>query len=253
MKKTFRFFMAAFVGFLLAVACRIYQSRVRVRVPSPESIENPEVASAFNRIASWPQMRLLRWYVARRILRLEQTGQAVDLGCGPGHLIFNLAEKAPELYLSGIDLSEELLSQANRRVGESGYGERVSFKKGSAQEIPFPDGSLDLVMSSLSLHHWSEPQKVLDEVARVLKAGGAFLIFDLRRDMAPPFYLLLWFVTRFVVPKVLRGVNEPMGSRNAAYSPAEVSQLAAKSNLSGWRILSGPLWLILEGRKLSAK
>jgi ubiquinone/menaquinone biosynthesis C-methylase UbiE len=193
-------------------------------------------------------MRLLRWYVARRILRLVQEGQAVDIGCGPGHLVFKLAQMAPSLKLTGIDLSEEVLAQAEAFAHQNNLDNLVNFKKGSAQAIPFPDNSLDLVISTLSLHHWGEPVSVLNEVSRVLRPGGSFLIFDLRRDMSALFYILLWIATKFIVPQALRHVNEPMASRNAAYSVQEARQLATSANLTGWRIDFGPLWLILEGK-----
>jgi ubiquinone/menaquinone biosynthesis C-methylase UbiE len=89
---------------------------------------------------------------------------------------------------------------------------------------------------------------VLDEIARVLKPGGGFLVFDLRRDLAPPLYLLLWFATRMVVPPALRQANEPLRSRNAAYTTSEAAELAQRSILQGWRVSSGPLWLTIEGR-----
>lgn len=226
----------------------IYQSRKRQRVPGKEGLEDPPVAAAFNRIAAWPQMRLLRWYVVRRILRLARQGQGVDIGCGPGHLVFELAQRAPELNLTGIDLSEQLLSQAEQVAAQRNFDHRVQFKKGDAQHLPFEDASLDLVITTLSLHHWHQPVAVFDEIARVLRPGGAFLIFDLRRDMAAPFYLLLWFATHLVVPRALRRVNEPMGSRDAAYTAGEAAGLLGASRLAGWQIVPGPLWLVIEGK-----
>ncbi|MGW8225682.1 MAG: class I SAM-dependent methyltransferase [Anaerolineales bacterium] len=226
----------------------VYQSRKRERVPGQEGLDDPSVAAAFNRIAAWPQMRLLRWYVVRRILRLVNHGQAVDIGCGPGNLAFELAQRAPELRLTGVDLSDQLLSQAEQVATQRGFDHRVQFKKGDAQDLPFEDASLDLVITTLSLHHWHQPVAVLDEIARVLRPGGAFLIFDLRRDMAPPFYLLLWFATHLVVPGALRRVNEPMGSRDAAYTGGEAANLVKASRLTGWQIVSGPLWLVIEGK-----
>jgi ubiquinone/menaquinone biosynthesis C-methylase UbiE len=249
MKYKLRYIFGTLLGFLIVSFWRIYRSREKERLPSKESLDSPAVAAAFNRVASWPQMRLLRWYVARRILDLVQRGQAVDLGCGPGHLIFKLAQQAPELRTTGIDLSEEVLDQAETYSAQLGFDDRVSFKLGSAQEIPFPDGSFDLVISTLSLHHWSQPVIVFDEIFRVLSPGGSYLIFDLRRDMAAPFYVLVWIATRFIVPKALRQVNEPLNSRNAAYTVQEASGLVGSSKLSGWRITAGPLWLVIEGRK----
>jgi ubiquinone/menaquinone biosynthesis C-methylase UbiE len=176
-------------------------------------------------------------------------GAAVDLGCGPGHLVIQLAEMAPGLHVAGVDLSDEMLTEAESLGRQSGLDSRTSFRKGDAAQIPFPDGSLDLVVSTLSLHHWRDPVAVLDEIARVLRPAGAFLIFDLRRDLSPPFYLLLWFVTRCVVPPALRPVNEPLASRDAAYTPQEAADLCARSGLLGWRVTQGPLWLTIEGTK----
>jgi ubiquinone/menaquinone biosynthesis C-methylase UbiE len=232
---------------ILLAAWRVYSRRSRERVVSHEGLDDPDVAQAFNRIATLPQMRLLRWFVARRAVVMVQAGQAADLGSGPGHLVIRLAQAAPGLQVTGIDLSDEMLVEAEQHARRSGLEDRIAFKKGDVAQIPFPDDSLDLVVSTLSLHHWSDPVGTLDEIARVLRPGGSFLVFDLRRDMAAPFYLLLWFVTRCVVPRALRRVNEPLGSRDAAFTPQEAANLAAQSHLTGWRVTRGPLWLTIEG------
>ena len=241
-------------AFLLA-AWRVYNRRSQERVVSHEGLDDPEVAQAFNRIATMPQMRLLRWFVVRRTVAMVQAGQAADLGSGPGHLVVELAQAAPDLQVTGIDLSDEMLVEAERYARRSGLEDRIAFKKGDVVQIPFPDDSLDLVVSTLSLHHWSDPVGVLDEIARVLRRpeppegrpGGSFLVFDLRRDMTAPFYLLLWFVTHCVVPKALRRVNEPLGSRDAAFTPEEAADLTGQSRLTGWHVTHGPLWLTIEG------
>ena len=249
MAKTSRcsLFLGGLAGAFLFGAWRVYSLRSRERVVSHEGLDDAEVARGFAQIAAMPQMRLLRWFVAQRTLALKQAGQVADLGCGPGHLIVELAKAAPTLHLTGIDLSDEMLVQAGARARLAGLSDRTTFKRGDAAQIPLPDSSLDMVVSTLSLHHWSDPVGVLDEMARVLQPGGAFLIFDLRRDMAAPCYLLLWFATLCVVPGALRQVNEPLGSRNAAFTPEEVAHLAGQSRLSGWRVTQGPLWLAVEG------
>jgi hypothetical protein len=82
------------------------------------------------------------------------------------------------------------------------------------------------------------------------RSGGSYLIFDLRRDLAMPFWLLLWFAAHVIVPPALRRVNEPLASRDASYTPAETAHLANQSRLTGWRVTAGPLWLIVEGRDI---
>ena len=67
--------------------------------------------------------------------------------------------------------------------------------------------------------------------------------------MPPPAWMLLWFVTHFVVPAPLRRVNEPLASRDAAYTPGEVARLLERSALEGWSVEHGPLWLAVMGRQ----
>ncbi|NIV35542.1 MAG: methyltransferase domain-containing protein [Anaerolineae bacterium] len=239
----------AFLAILLAAAVRLYSRRSRKRIPCQQELDDPEVAEAFSRVALMPQMGLMRRYVARRATEMTARGEAVDLGCGPGYLAVEMARRAPELHVTGIDLSDKMLTEAEDYAGRHDMAQAVSFRKGDVQQIPFADGSVDLVVSTLSLHHWSDPVAVLDEVDRVLRPGGSFLIFDLRRDLSAPAWLLLWMVTGFLVEPALRRANEPLASRNAAYTPLEARELAERSRLRGWRVTRGPVWLIIEGCK----
>lgn len=233
-------------GTLVGAGWWLYRRRPRERLASPEALDDPEVARAYGWVATMPQMRLLRSFVAHRATQMVERGQAADLGCGPGLLVVELAQRSPGLHVTGIDLAEDLLVQGEEYARRAGLSDQVSFRKGDVKQIPFPDASLDLVVSTLSLHHWSDPVAVLDEVARVLRPGGSFLIFDLRRDMMAPVYLLLWFAQHVILPAALRRAGEPLGSRNAAYTPEEAAQLAEQSQLRGWRVTSGPLWLTIE-------
>lgn len=243
-------FAGALTSVALVAAYRLYDARLRERRPGPEGLDSPEVARAFGRITRLPQMRLLRLIAIRRGLALCTAGHAADLGCGSGRLVVELAQAAPGLHVTGVDLSHELLTEARDLAAASAVVDRVDFRIGDVAMTPFADHSLDLVVSTLSLHHWSDPVAVLDEIARILKPGGAFVIFDLRRDLAAPFYLLIWFAARFVVPRALRHLGEPLGSRNASYTPAEAASLAQSSRLTGWHIAPGPLWLSIEGKRV---
>jgi ubiquinone/menaquinone biosynthesis C-methylase UbiE len=254
-KHEWRFLLGNLAVALVAAAWWLYDGRQRERTPSLESLDDPKVARAYGWVATMPPMRLLRWFVVRRAAGMARRGEAADLGCGPGQLVIELARRAPGLHVTGIDLSDEMIAQGQANARRAGVADRVSFRQGAAQQIPFPDASLDLVVSTLSLHHWGDPVAVLDEIARVLRPGGSFLVFDLRRDMIAPCWLLLWFATHVIVPAALHRVNEPLSSRNAAYTPQEAARLAAESlatqsRLSGWRVTGGPVWLTIEGAAL---
>jgi ubiquinone/menaquinone biosynthesis C-methylase UbiE len=224
--------------------------------PGRESLDDEQVAEAFERVAASPQMWLLRSYVVRKALALTTSGEAADLGCGGGRLAVELARRCPRLRVTGIDRSARMIELARARAASSGLPSRTVFRQADVCSLPFINGSVDLVVSSLSLHHWSRPLAALDEICRVLRRpdplrgrlGGAFVLFDLRRDLALPSRLLLSFATHVVVPRVLRSIGEPLASSEAAYTPDEAVDLATRSRLTGWRVSAGPLWLTIEGR-----
>ena len=100
----------------------------------------------------------------------------VDLGCGPGDLAVEISKRVRDARIVGLDLSPSMLLWASRHATTDG---RLKFVVGDAANLPFDDASVDLIVSTLSLHHWSEPADVFAEIARVLKPDGIALIYDL--------------------------------------------------------------------------
>jgi ubiquinone/menaquinone biosynthesis C-methylase UbiE len=188
--------------------------------------------------------------VVAKTLSNQRTGRAIDIGCGGGRLVIALARRHPLIRVVGLDLSDEMINLASRRALGAGLGKRVTFKKGDAQRIPFPDESFDLIVSTLSLHHWSKPARVFDEVARILKPAGKCALFDVRRDSVPLLIGLMWFAQHFVVPPAIRRMGEPLGTLRSAYTREEASIMLAKSKLGRFcRVSKGPFWLVIKGRK----
>lgn len=101
----------------------------------------------------------------------------LDLGCGPGDLTAILAARLPGARVIGLDLSPSMVELARRHGRAHG---RLRFEIGDVARLPFEAGSIDLVVSTLSLHHWPEPAAVFSEMRRVLRPGGAALVYDLR-------------------------------------------------------------------------
>src|SRR2546430_471759 len=106
-------------------------------------------------------------------------GAVLDVGTGPGVLLVEVARRRPDLRLTGVDLSADMVAAANRNLGP--FGDRATATVGNVTDLPFPDGSFDLVVSSLSLHHWDHPEAAGPELARGLKAAG------------PPWHYVLGF------------------------------------------------------------
>jgi ubiquinone/menaquinone biosynthesis C-methylase UbiE len=104
-------------------------------------------------------------------------GAVLDVGTGPGVLLVELAARRPDLRLTGVDLSADMIAAATRNLEP--FGERARTRVGDVASLPFPDRSFDLIVSSLSLHHWDHPEAAVPELARILRPRGRVYIYDL--------------------------------------------------------------------------
>lgn len=77
-----------------------------------------------------------------------------------------------------LDLTEEMLKQG-KELAAKNHIQNISFVTGNAIKLPYDDGSFDLVITRLSLHHFTEPQKLFGEMQRVLKSGGKLVVWDM--------------------------------------------------------------------------
>ncbi len=96
----------------------------------------------------------------------------LDVGCGTGFLIDMLAGQRKARYC-GLDLSEGMIRMAKGK-GIPG----AEFVSGSADKLPYPDKSFDIVTCSQSFHHYPYPEKAMREAMRVLKPGGLYILSD---------------------------------------------------------------------------
>jgi ubiquinone/menaquinone biosynthesis C-methylase UbiE len=114
----------------------------------------------------------------------------VDFGCGSGANTVLLTGRGGHVW--GIDISEELLRLAKRRLAVSGRDGGATFIAGSAHDMPFSDASIDVVFGMAILHHL-DLDLVSREVRRVLKPGGRAIFKEPVRNSAA-----LRFVRRLI-------------------------------------------------------
>jgi ubiquinone/menaquinone biosynthesis C-methylase UbiE len=107
----------------------------------------------------------------------------LDVGCGGGQSAFRLKELYPHLHITGIDLSDDMITAARKRALQKGLA--IQFKIADAQALPFPDASFDIVFSFGSAKHWPDPLRGLGECWRVLAPAGELLVADATSDATP--------------------------------------------------------------------
>jgi ubiquinone/menaquinone biosynthesis C-methylase UbiE len=104
-----------------------------------------------------------------RSARISAGERVLDVACGTGNTA--LAARARGAKVTGLDLTPELLAVAREREAAEGLS-GIAWTEGDAENLPFPGGSFDVVVSSCGLMFAPDQQRVADEVARVTKPGG---------------------------------------------------------------------------------
>ena len=109
-------------------------------------------------------------------------GSVLDVACGPGILSAPIAKSARDVV--AFDLTPQMLKKAAQRCSEAGV-DNVTFREGNAAELPFADAAFDAVVTRLSVHHFDRPSRVIEEIFRVLRPGGSFVMADVISSEVP--------------------------------------------------------------------
>lgn len=109
-------------------------------------------------------------------LKDRPASRVLDLACGPGIIAEAVAPYADEIV--GVDVTPEMIRLAEQRFAAGGIA-NGRFLIAPAEQLPFPDGSFDRVVTRLSLHHFSDVTAVLTEVRRVLTGEGELVVADI--------------------------------------------------------------------------
>ncbi|MEN8245945.1 MAG: methyltransferase domain-containing protein [Thermodesulfobacteriota bacterium] len=117
-------------------------------------------------------------------LNLNPSDRVLEVGFGPGLSIKLVAENVPGGWVAGIDCSQTMLDQANRRNAAAIESGRIELKHGDVSSLPYDNDAFDKVFAVQVLYFWEEPLVILSELKRVLKPGGkiALSILD-KKDL----------------------------------------------------------------------
>jgi len=144
----------------------------------------------FGRLISFGRDKAIRQKFVQ--LASPSPGENVlDVGCGTGTLAIAIRPRVGEGEVHGIDASPEMIEVAKEKAAKTRT--EINFQVALIEAIPFPDGSFDLVTSSLMLHHLPDDlkRKGFGEIRRVLKPGGRFLAMDFAANSHGPIGHLL--------------------------------------------------------------
>jgi ubiquinone/menaquinone biosynthesis C-methylase UbiE len=113
---------------------------------------------------------------------LESAERVLDIGCGTGNLTLLVKRTRPQVEVVGLDPDPRALARAGLKARRAGLA--VELDRGFADELPYPDGGFDRVLSSLMFHHLEADLRAvsLREALRVLRPGGSLHLMDFGGD-----------------------------------------------------------------------
>ena len=125
----------------------------------------------------------------------QATGQVLEVAIGTGR---NLPLYPPEVRLTGVDFSPQMLQHAQRRADQ--LGRQVDLRLGDAQALDLPDASFDTVVCTLSLCVIPDDRRAIAEMRRVLRPGGRLLLLDHVAAAPRAARAIQWLLERVTVP-----------------------------------------------------
>jgi len=131
-------------------------------------------------------------------------GVILDVASGTAGVALQLAARTAgehgQARVVGVDLTEKMLRQGQRRVVAAGGADRITLMAGRAEQLPFPDASFDALTFTYLLRYVRDPQATLAELARVLKPGGVMASLEFCVPTGPFWHPAWWAYTRMVLP-----------------------------------------------------
>ncbi len=160
---------------------------------------------------------------------LSPGGHALDVATGTGDLALELASRvAPGGDVVGIDFSEKMLELAQAKGGT-----RVRFAPGNALALDYPDGTFDAATVGFGARNFSDLERGLSEMSRVVRPGGRVVVLEITTPRRPPLstFFELWFDR--AVPALGRLVD----SQAYSYLPSSVRRFPGPEELAAvmWR------------------
>ena len=196
------------------------------RILEPEVMDTKEAAEAYN---AMEHGEVDQAFVDRVVALGAKSGHFLDVGTGPAQIPILLAQRCPNINITAIDLSDEMLKIAKRHIADSDLTKRIKLELVDAKSLPYPDNTFDGLTSNSIVHHIHDSLRALKEMGRVMKPKGVVLIRDLIRPETPE--AAQAFVDKYAAEDTPIQQKLYYESFLAAFTIAEVEQMLIKADI----------------------
>lgn len=195
------------------------------------------IAPAYDFMNRAMSFGLHRYWLRKALSAIRRSAPSspwLDVATGTADVAISLARLEPSVSVTGIDLSEGMLSRGREKVQKAGLSDRITLMQADCLRMPFDSGSMGLVTVAYGVRNFQQLSAGIAEMARVLKPGGMIAVIELSTPGSPlvrPFYNLY---TRHIIPLMGRLASKDV--RAYSYLPesiAAVPQGAAMTSLLG--------------------
>ena len=157
--------------------------------------------------------------LVKELRSLHITGNYLEIGAGPGLLATMLAEENQDLCITAVDLSVQMANTAREYIRSCQLQDRIHYIIGdvNSEDVIQKLGEFDLVYSTLSLHHWKEPEKSIKNLWQTVTDNGTLYICDFKR---------VWWLYYLLGANFIR----------ASYNSGELKDMLLSSGISNFKI-----------------
>ena len=199
-----------------------------------DQTKKEEVREMFDNIA--PKYDLLNHTLSmsidrvwrRRVVgevRRAKPGRILDVATGTGDLAIALARRIRDVQVLGVDLSEQMLAVARRKIEARGLDGRIVLDRGDAERLAVADASVDVATVAFGVRNFGDLGAGLRELARTIKPGGKVVILEFSRPRNRVFRALYEFYSCKILPRI--GGLVSRDKRAYEYLPASVGEFPA--------------------------
>ncbi len=129
--------------------------------------------------------------------------KVLDLATGTADVLISLFKNNPRMQTGyGLDMAEKMLEIGAAKISRLGLDKQILLQPGDAHQIPFNNQTFDATTISFGIRNMSDPQRVLNEIYRVLNKEGKVIILEFSLPQNPLLRAIHLFYLRFIVPSV---------------------------------------------------
>lgn len=166
------------------------------------------IAGTYDRFNHLLSLNVDKSWRRKAVRKLRTAGSVLDVAIGTADLAIEMIRQGKAAKVTGLDLSSEMMKIGAAKVARKGLSDRIEFQQGSALEMPYADGSFDAVSCAYGVRNFSDLDKGLEEMYRVMRSGSQLMVLEFSYPSNPVIRAVYDFFFTNLMPFVGRLVSK---------------------------------------------